>query len=218
MTSAASLSRMNYDPVHLLGKVLHREPDGGYAVACDGRTWSARRAASCLLVPEPGDEVLISGPDPSRVYLIAVTVQADPARATLEAQGELVVRSRGASVLLQGADEVRLEGGSAVRVDAPEYTVKAQDAQHVCKRVRMIAESLHATVGETTLTGRTYEAALDRLTVMARLSMRSIADVEQVRAGTIDYQAGQNARLHASYTLVTGSNLVKVDAKQIHVG
>ncbi|WP_050814963.1 DUF3540 domain-containing protein [Achromobacter arsenitoxydans] len=218
MTSAASLSRMSYDPVHLLGEVLRREPDGGYAVACDGRTWSARPAASCLLVPQPGDEVLISGPDPSRVYLIAVTVQADPGRATLETRGELVLRSHGASVLLQGADEVRLQGGGAVRVEAPEYTVEAQDERHVCKRVHVVAESLHATVGETRLTGRTYEAALDRLTVMARLSMRSVAEVEQVRAGTIDYQAGQSARLHASYTLVTGSDLVKVDAKQIHVG
>ncbi len=218
MTSAASLNPMPYDPVHLLGEVLRREPDGAYAVACDGRTWIARRAASCLLAPEPGDEVLISGPDPARVYLIAVTVQADPGRATLEAQGELVLRSREANVLLQGAGEVALQGGTGVRIDTPQYAVHAEDERHTCKRVRMVAESLHATVGETRLIGRTYDAALDRLTVMARLSMRSVAEVEQVRAGTIDYQAGQSARLHAAYTLVTGSELVKVDARQIHVG
>jgi hypothetical protein len=42
--------------------------------------------------------------------------------------------------------------------------------------------------------------------------------MDQVRAGMIDFQAGQSARLHAAYTLVTGSDLVKVDAKQIHMG
>ncbi|MBB1598111.1 DUF3540 domain-containing protein [Achromobacter sp. UMC46] len=218
MKSAASLNRMAYDPVHLLGEVLRCEPDGSFAVACDGRAWSARRAASCLLAPQPGDEVLISGPDPSRVYLIAVTVQAEPAHATLETQGELVLRSLGGNVLVQSAGEVMLQGQGAVRVRTPEYAVEADDERHACKRVRMVAEQLHATIGETRLAGRSYEAVLDRMTLMARLSMRSVSEVEQVRAGSIDYQAEQTARLHASYTLVTGADLVKVDAKQIHMG
>jgi hypothetical protein len=210
MNSAATLSRMAYDPVHLLGAVLRRESDGSYAIACDGRVWTATRAASCLLEPQPGDEVLISGPDPARVYLIAVTVQADPARTTLEAQGELVLRSRTGDVLL--------EGKGAVRVRAPEYAVDADDERHACRRMRVVAEQLHATVGETRLVGKSYEAVLDRLTLMARLSLRSVSEMDQVRAGMIDFQAGQSARLHAAYTLVTGSDLVKVDAKQIHMG
>lgn len=218
MKSAASLNRIAYDPVHLLGEVLRRESDGSYVVACDGSMWSARRAASCLLAPEPGDEVLISGPDPSRVYLIAVTVQAEPARSTLEAPGELVLRSHGGNVVLQSAGEVTLQGQRAVHVRAPEYTVEADDERHACKRVRMIAEQLHATIGETRLVGKSYDAVLDRMALMARLSMRSVSEVDQVRAGSIDFQAEQSARLHASYTLVTGSDLVKVDAKQIHMG
>lgn len=218
MKSAASLTRIAYDPVHLLGEVLRCEPDGSYAVACDGRAWSARRAASCLLAPQPGDEVLISGPDPSRVYLIAITVQAEPAHTTLEAQGELVLRSTSGNVRLESAGDVTLRGQGAVRIRTSEYVVEAEDERHACKRVRMVAEQLHATVGETRLVGRSYEAVLDRMTLMARLSMRSVSEVEQVRAGSIDYQAEQSARLHASYTLVTGSDLVKVDAKQIHMG
>ncbi|NMK49750.1 DUF3540 domain-containing protein [Achromobacter sp. Bel] len=218
MKSAASLTRIAYDPVHLLGEVLRCEPDGRYAVACDGREWSARRAASCLLAPQPGDEVLISGPDPSRVYLIAVTVQAQPAHTTLEAQGELVLRSTSGNVRLESAGDVMLHGQGAVRIRTSEYAVEAEDERHACKRVRMVAEQLHATFGETRLVGRSYEAVLDRMTLMARLSMRSVSEVEQVRAGSIDYQAEQSARLHASYTLVTGSDLVKVDAKQIHMG
>lgn len=218
MKSAASLNRIAYDPVHLLGEVLHAESDGQYAVACDGRTWLARRAASCLLTPEAGDEVLISGPDPSRVYLIAVTVQAAPARTTLEAQGDLVLRSQGGCVRVESAGDVTLQGQNAVRVRTAEYSVEAADENHACKRVRMVAEQLHATIGETRLVGRNYEAVLDRMTLMARLSMRSVSEVDQLRAGSIDFQADQSARLHASYTLLTGSDLVKVDAKQIHMG
>ncbi|MGE8619351.1 MAG: DUF3540 domain-containing protein [Achromobacter spanius] len=217
MKSAVSLNRIAYDPVHLLGEVLHIEPDGRYAIACDGRTWIAPRAASCLLAPQPGDEVLISGPDPSRVYLIAVTVQAEPTHTLLETQGDLVLRSTG-SVRVESAGDLTLQGQDAVRVRTSEYSVEAADERHACKRVRMVAEQLHATIGETRLVGRNYEAVLDRMTLMARLSMRSVSEVDQLRAGSIDFQADQSARLHASYTLVTGSDLVKVDAKQIHMG
>ncbi|CAB3828291.1 hypothetical protein LMG26858_00560 [Achromobacter anxifer] len=210
MKSAAHLSRMAYDPVHLLGELLRREADGSYAVACDGRVWNAQRAASCLLEPQPGDEVLISGPDPARVYLIAVTVQADPARATLQTEGELTLRSRTGDVLLQSA--------GAVRVRAAEYAVEAEDERHTCGRMRMVAKQLHATVGEFRLVGKSYEAVLDRMTLMARLSLRSVSEMDQVRAGAIDFQAEQSARLHAAYTVVTGGDLVKVDAKQIHMG
>ncbi len=80
-TAAATRRYPAYDPVHLLGRVVAREGDGSYRVECDGRPWRARRAASCLLAPGIGDEVLISGPDPARVYLIAVIVQADAGRA-----------------------------------------------------------------------------------------------------------------------------------------
>ena len=218
MKSAASLNRIAYDPVHLLGEVLHVEADGRYAVACDGRTWQARRAASCLLAPQPGDEVLISGPDPSRVYLIAVTVQAVSAGTVLETQGDLVLRSQGGNVRVESAGDVTLQGRDAVHVRTPEYSVDADEERHAAKRIRMVAEQLHATIGETRLVGRNYEAVLDRMTLMARVSMRSVSDVDQVRAGSIDFQAEQSARLHASYTLVTGADLVKVDAKQIHMG
>ncbi|WP_254604494.1 DUF3540 domain-containing protein [Achromobacter insolitus] len=210
MKSAARLNRMAYDPVHLLGELLHREPDGSYAVACDGRVWTVQRAASCLLEPQPGDEVLISGPDPARIYLIAVTVQADATRSTMQAEGDLILRSCTGDVLL--------EGGRAVRVRTPDYAIEAEDERHTCGRIRMVAKQLHATVGEMQLVGRSYEAVLDRLTVMARLSLRSVSEMDQVRAGAIDFQADHTARLHAAYTVVTGGDLVKVDAKQIHMG
>ncbi|MCY1523975.1 hypothetical protein D9M68_588890 [compost metagenome] len=145
-------------------------------------------------------------------------MQADPARTEIEAQGELVLRSRNGNVSLESAGEVALRGQGTVRVRAPEYTVEADEARHACVRMRVIAQQLHATVGETRLVGRSYEAVLDRLTLMARLSQRSVSEMDQVRAGAIDFQADSSARLHAAYTVVTGSDLVKVDAKQIHMG
>ena len=66
--------------------------------------------------------------------------------------------------------------------------------------------------------GRTCETVLDRLSVLTRSSFRLTEEVEQVRAGQIDYQAEETLRLHAKNTLVSSKGLVKVDAEQIHMG
>lgn len=217
-TATAARPYPAYDPVHLLGHVLGREPDGRYRVDCDGQPWHARRAASCLLAPQPGDEVLISGPDPDRVYLIAVTTQADPAHARLETTGDVVLASTNGSIALESPQEVSLRGQQAVRVETAALSLRTQDAHCITDRMRYVATEVQATVGTTRLIGKAYEAVLDRLSLISRLSFRTTQDVDQVRAGTLDYQAEQALRLHGDYTLVTGNELVKVDAKQIHMG
>jgi hypothetical protein len=217
-TATAARPHPVYDPVHLLGRVSGREQDGRYRVECDGRAWRARRAASCLLVPEQGDEVLISGPDPSRIYLIAVTEQADPRHTRLEMAGDVVMASADGDVALESPRAVSLRGQDAVRVETGAFSLQAQDARCVTDRMRYVATEVQATVGMTRLIGKAYEAVLDRLSTISRLSFRTTQDVEQVRAGTLDYEAEQAVRLHGEYTLVTGQELVKVDAKQIHMG
>ena len=53
--------------VNALGTVTSVLPGGLYSVDSDGRLLRCQRAASCLLRPEIGDLVLVSGPDPTEV-------------------------------------------------------------------------------------------------------------------------------------------------------
>ncbi|MBO9356841.1 DUF3540 domain-containing protein [Bordetella petrii] len=217
-SAAANYPYPAYDPVHLIGAVTRRAEDGSYAVECDGRVWHARQAASCLLTPQSGDQVLISGPDPTRVYLIAVIEQADPRSARLETAGDMVLHSRSGSVSLEGAQSVRLAGRDAVHVETASLRLQAQDAHCVTEKMKYLGAEVTATVGTTRLVGKVYEAVMDRLSFLSRVTFRAAEEVEHVRAGSLDYRADKSARVHASYTMITGENLVKVDAKQIHMG
>ncbi|WP_144630628.1 DUF3540 domain-containing protein [Bordetella genomosp. 13] len=215
---AAQRSYPQYDPVHLIGTLVRRGENGDYAVRCDGREWLARRAASCLLAPEVGDTVMISGPDASRVYLIAVIEQADPASGTVEMEGRMVLRSRTGDVALQAAGDVRIAGRAGVRVETETLQVQAREAGCTAARMNYLAGEVHGAVGTMRLVGKVYEAVVDRLSHLSRLAFRSASEVEHVRVGTMDYQAEQSARVHAPYTVVTADALVKVDAKQVHMG
>ncbi|MBW8717366.1 MAG: DUF3540 domain-containing protein [Variovorax paradoxus] len=197
-------------PVHLVGRLAAALPDAHFDVEDeDGGTWRCRRAASCLLRPEVGDTVLLSGPDGARVYLIAVLEQADDAVSRIDTSGALSIESPG---------DVRLRSGGELQMHAAQWKLQAASGQCRVDDLHFTGQALDATVGRLRLVGRVFESVADRIVQMARNALRVVDETEQVRVGHLDCEAGGTARLHARHTVVTASELVKVDAAQIHMG
>ena len=59
---------------------------------------------------------------------------------------------------------------------------------------------------------------VERISVDAKRSYRTVSEIDQVKAEQIDYAAETIMNLHGKNTLVTAEELVKLDAAQIHVG
>jgi hypothetical protein len=186
-----------------LGTVLQALPSDAFLVEAQagGERWHCPRAASCLLQPSVGDTVLVAGPRRDQAYLIAVITQADPAQARLAVDGVLT-----------------LQAGTRLELAAPALDLQARKAQLEVGEMDYRGGEVRITTLIARFVGRTCETVLDRLSVLTRSSFRLTEQVEQVRAGQIDYQAEETLRLHAKNTLVSSKGLVKVDAEQIHMG
>lgn len=206
------------DALQQLGTVTHSGQDGWHTVRCHTQDLRVRCAASCLLAPEVGDTVLVCGPNPAQAYLIAVIAQASPAASRIEVQGDLALSSRAGSITVQAARELNLKGASHVALDGDLLTANAAHARLALQDTEFLAVGVRATVTSLRLVGRACEVVMDRISHLAQHIFRLAERVEQVRAGQIDYQADQTARVHARQTLVTGRDIVKVDADQIHMG
>lgn len=204
-----------YDPVHLIG-VVKKQDDQAFVVECDGHEWTCRRAASCLLQPQVNDTVLISGPERERVYLIAVIEQAQQSEATVSVPGALNISAD--SVNINSTAAMQLHGGTALDLNTEQLKLSAKKGQCVVDEMHYVGREVKTTVGMMRVIGKVYESIMDRLSFMSRTSFKITEEVEHMRAGTIDYQAEQSARLHSKYTMVTAKDLVKVDGKQIHMG
>lgn len=196
--------------VNALGVVTGALPGGAYTVAADGMQLRCQRAASCLLRPEVGDTVLVSGPDAQRLYLTAVAEQADPAASRIDVDGDMTLASAHGTITVESATQLHLR--------SQQLKLEAADADCKVGRTRYQGEDLQATVLNIRVIGRLYEAVMDRLVHLSRSAFRMTDGVEQVRAGRIDYQAEESVRVHAKDTLVTAKRLAKIDAKQIHMG
>lgn len=181
-----------YDPIQLIGEVSAIDQQQ-YTVMCDGKAWQCQLAASCLLRPELGDTVLISGPDTSRVFLLAVIEQANPDQATIRVAGNLHLQSQSLSM-------------------------QASQGRWQFDHLHYRGEKLDAQIGAVRLLGKMYEAVVDRLRLMSRNATKITSETDRTRVGTLDVQAEHAAHLHSKMTTVTASEFVKVDGKQIHMG
>ncbi|MDS1142245.1 DUF3540 domain-containing protein [Pusillimonas sp. SM2304] len=209
---------LHYDPVQLLGTVTRIEEDGYCAVQCDAAEWRVERAASCLLAPGIGDTVLISGPVPEQTYLIAIIRQAAPGTARLETRGDMVIACPQGHLSLQAAQTIALQGQDGLALDTAALRLRTDKAECTVGELDYMGTGARLTVGAVRLIGTACEVVMDRISQLAHNVFRLTQDTEQLRAGRIDYQAEHTARLHAQHTLLTGTDLVKVDADQIHMG
>ena len=58
----------------------------------------------------------------------------------------------------------------------------------------------------------------DSIVSHSKTSQRTVEEIDQIKAGTIDYRATHSAQVGAEQTLITGAEIVKVDGGQIHMG
>lgn len=200
-------------PVHLLGTMTGQTPDGLIGVEDEqGGAWLCRRAASCLLKPEVGDTVLLSGPDRLRAYLIAVIEQADASSSRIEAAGDLTLASTGPGrVSIRSATALTLES-------ADTLMLKAERGDCELGQLQFHARSADAAIGHLRLVGKVFETMADRVVQMARNALRLVDDTERVRVGHLDQEATHTLRMHGCHTVVSARDVVKVDAGQIHLG
>src|SRR3954470_9732764 len=74
--------------VYCTGDVIAAGPEG-FAVRSPDGVLGARRAASCLLCPELGDNVLVGGENDESAFVLAVLERAGDGPARVDVDGDM---------------------------------------------------------------------------------------------------------------------------------
>lgn len=212
MTSALLSPSLPLDlPLQTSGRVADILSDGSIIVECAGRGWRCRKAASCLLVPENGDVVLLARSGNEKLWLLAVLERASPAHASeLSVDGDLAISARGGSLSLSGDQNLALDGRT--------LRVKANDGECSIGNLDYQGGEISARVRVSRWIGNRCESVWHTLTQISQLAFRQVKQTEHVRAGQLDYQAQDYMRLHARSTLISSDTITKIDSDQIHMG
>ncbi|WP_437616043.1 DUF3540 domain-containing protein [Sorangium sp. So ce834] len=177
----------------------------------------ARRAASCLLDPALGDEVLVAHHERGS-HVLAVLERDEDAPARLSAEGDLEIAAAAGKVSVSGRDGVEvLTPGEAV-IAAGAARVSAGRAEAVLGALSLLGDSVTAHVDRVKTVAQSVETVAERLVQRLDRAYRFIARSETVRAEYVEFEARSAFHVKAEATLVNSGGLTKIDGPQIHLG
>lgn len=188
--------------------------DRDLVVVHQGRSSLARRAASCLLAPRPGDTVLLARLA-SRTFALAVLEQHDDDRE-LAVDGDLRLRARGA-VTIEAGEDVRVRG-RGLSLAGKTLSVAAERASWMAEHLELFATQLALESTRMRQVASFSEVVFESVKETLGRSYREIAEGEHIKAGTLTFSLRGMLRAHADTALVTAKKLVKMSADQIHLG
>ena len=176
------------------------------ATACTS-TWKASVAASCLLAPEIGDEVLFAPLDDGRAFVLAVLT-----RKATEAQ-------------LAFPHGVRVASPAPVRLQSSQtLELTAADTSLATGSLQVQAASAEATIASASLVTRMLRSFGERLEqTFARFAGR-FGSAQRLISGDDETQA-QNMRVcvqdcsltQAGTVTQLAKDVVRIDAPQVHI-
>jgi len=189
----------------------------GWLLHETGKRFVARKAASCLLIPEPGDSVLVCVVG-NGVWILAVLERDESRASIIETTAGLSLRPGSGKIDLFGPDGVSVSSGDAITMESPRLQVSARLAKMVTGKLSWLGERLDARFDGVRMVGRLFDSVLERFSRKARRSYRHTEEVDQVRSGQIDYRSAKNMTLRGRNVLTKAEELAKFDGDQIHLG
>jgi hypothetical protein len=172
----------------------------GVMLHIQGVPVAALVAASCLILPEPGDRVLAAAAE--KIWVIAVLRRAAATPPRLQAGPDLVIGAPDGTVTIEG---------SSLTMRARSATVLIDELLHVGQSVTAHLAGLKTVAG-------LIESFAQRVMLTARRSQRVVEETDELRAGDIDHQAARALHLQADCAFITGGTAIRMDAGQIHMG
>jgi hypothetical protein len=159
---------------------------------------SARRAASCLVLPQVGDTVLLARSNDA-YWIVAVLV----------ASGERDLKLQAPRL---SADAIQMNlTAQEMRTTSPEW-------QAIHGNVHLMAQRLSGQVGMLDWLSDRVTACLDMFVGRFRTSLREVRDIESTKCGNYDLHVDQTMVMSSKNGVIAAQGLMKVDASQIHIG
>lgn len=184
------------------------EMDGRFTVLSEGGSAiRAMRADSCLLVPEPGDLVLVFRRSKGQNYILSVLEKTSQTGAVA-----LPTRAR-----LQG-EEIELAAGKRLGLSAPELGIAANIANLGVVRLTLACRKVFGNLSEVSLNLDRLSTSIGRIIQNITDSFRRVSGVESVHAESLRFQAREGLDMRCEDATIKARREVVVDGERIKLG
>lgn len=179
----------------------------------------ARKAVSCLLAPEPRDQVLVSVDRFGRAYVLAVLARPDAlAENRLSLTGPTRLSVTGGDLILSAENGIDLTSPAHLSLAAADLNVHAGRAEIGLVETDFTGNALRAHIARIRIVARSVDSFVNNWVQRMTSCFRYVREHDETQAassrqlveGTLTVQTGNSVHLAEGH--------VKIDAEQIHLG
>lgn len=192
--------------------------DDAVEIQIAGLPRTARVAFSCLVRPQPEDQVLCAGDADGRHHILAIIERPGaqdmtlgfPADITLAAEKGAVRVTTGDSMTLAAADRIAclsdrvVHRGREAVVAYDEITAKGTRVQAAFKTIRIIGDLVNTMARQLIEQVKNY--------------VRRTEDYDQVNAGRMTRKVDGLYAMDSQHTVMVSKKDTKIDGERIHMG
>lgn len=213
--------KLNRDDITLEQATVVNEKDGFWTLRLGGAHYEAKRAKSCLVAPNPNDEVLVAFGRGNECFILAVLESRDDETNSVTAlrlDGDLQIHLATGKFELKAARGANIAAGTELSLAAQSLSVRALQGTVFVDKLEHLGSRFKAEVEAMRVVGTVCDSFFERVSQRVQRSYRTVEDIDQLKANKIDYAAESTLALRSRHTVMQAEEICKVNAGQVQLG
>lgn len=178
----------------------------------------ARVAASCLVMPEIGDTILVcdTGSELS-AYILAVLIRATPSAGIIMLPGGASFEAEAGNLQIQ-ARSLAMQASKDLQMASPKVSLNALVAEVRVRNLSGWYETVQTHAGKVRLLAQSLTSNVGRILQQAKESFRWTEKTDETRAGRVRIKAEGHYSVQSRHTTMHAEGVVRIDGEKIDLG
>jgi hypothetical protein len=190
---------------------------GSFTVGVESGAVAAKRSFSCLVDPLPGDAVLVSRAA-SGCYILAILERHGDQHACLAFEGDADLRVKQGRLRVAAQEGIDLVTAKDTALVSPELSVNTLQAEVSIQSLSFFSTFLQGQITKIKLIGQACDSIFERVSQRVKRSYRWVEDLDQLKAGQLNYLVKTLMSLRGKYSVLTAQEDVRIDGDKILMG
>ena len=204
-----------FHDVGVVTRVDHKD----YTICVDSTHYTARKAASCLLIPEVGDKVELLM-DKHNCYVLTVLEKNEKNERSnkfvFEGDAEFVCETGRMSMVSR--EGLHFFSSGSLNLTSSDMQIAAEKGSVNINQLTVLGSYLLAKMAKIKVIGSSLDSFFERFRQKTKCSYREVEETDYVKAKQLDYNADRLITLHGKYSFISAEEDVKINGERIHMG
>lgn len=189
-----------------------------FAVETGSAKVKATKSVSCLIEPVTGDTVLISVAPSGRCYILGILERETVGPASLVFEGNVEFKAKEGRFRVAAQEGIDLVSAKGTALVSPELSINSVQADVSIQQLSFFGTFLQGQIQKIKMIGQACDSVFERVSQRVRRCYRWVDELDQLKAGQLDYLVKKLMSLRGKYSVLTAEEDVRIDGDKILMG